>query len=46
MKILIVDDSATNRKLLRIRLEAEGLEILDASLIQTFFEPAHENSDC
>ena len=31
MKVLIVDDQATNRKLLRAQLEAEGLGVLDAT---------------
>ena len=31
MKILIVDDIETNRKLLRVNLEAEGIETLDAT---------------
>lgn len=31
MKILVVDDHATNRKLLRVQLEAEGHAVLDAA---------------
>src|SRR6185312_9636575 len=31
MKTLIVDDNVTNRKLLRVTLEAEGLDVVEAS---------------
>ena len=31
MNILIVDDSSTNRKLLRVQLEAEGHAVVEAS---------------
>ena len=31
MKLLIVDDISTNRKLLRLQLEAEGLEVAEAA---------------
>ena len=46
MKILIVDDIATNRKLLRVNLEAEGIETCEATDgIEALEVLEHEKAD-
>ena len=46
MKVLIVDDIETNRKLLRVNLEAEGIETCEAANgIEALTALQHENAD-
>jgi two-component system sensor histidine kinase/response regulator len=46
MKVLIVDDIETNRKLLRVNLEAEGLETFEASDgIEALMALEHQKAD-
>ena len=46
MKVLIVDDNETNRKLLRINLEGEGIETFEAEDgVEALEKLEHERAD-
>ena len=45
-KIVIVDDSRTLRVQLRVRLEEEGFEVLEAEDGMLGYELVKENQDC